>query len=245
MPRLLELFSGTGSIGKAFRQAGWEVVSLDMDLKAGATITADFMGWDWTQMSFEDLVKSKGLPLEGCCGFTTPPNPEDACKYFDCIWASPPCTHYSIARTNAKTPRDLEGSDRLVQRVLDCIEYFKPTTWFFENPQTGYLKGRRVVEGLRYKDVSYCVFGFPYRKPTRIWTNSDWEPAAMCTRACPCEISRETGRHPMTAQRAPTKVGGVRRPSCEDKCTQDQLYSMPPALCAEICNEATRALALP
>ena len=218
MPRLLELFSGTGSIGKAFREAGWEVVSLDMDLKAGATITADFMGWDWTQC---------------------------ACKYFDCIWASPPCTHYSIARTNAKTPRDLEGSDRLVQRVLDCIEYFKPTTWFFENPQTGYLKGRRVVEGLRYKDVSYCVFGFPYRKPTRIWTNSDWEPAAMCTRACPCEISRETGRHPMTAQRAPTKVGGVRRPSCEDKCTQDQLYSMPPALCAEICNEATRALALP
>jgi hypothetical protein len=218
MPRLLELFSGTGSIGKAFREAGWEVVSLDMDLKAGATITADFMGWDWTQF---------------------------ASNYFDCIWASPPCTHYSIARTNARTPRDLEGSDRLVQRVLDCIEYFKPTTWFFENPQTGYLKGRRVVEGLRYKDVSSCVFGFPYRKPTRIWTNSDWEPAAMCTRACPCEISRETGRHPMTAQRAPTKVGGARRPSCEDKCTQDQLYSMPPALCAEICNEATRALALP
>ena len=219
MPRLLELFSGTGSIGKAFREAGWEVVSLDMDLKAGATITADFMGWDWTQF---------------------------ASKYFDCIWASPPCTHYSIARTNAKTPRDLEGSDRLVQRVLDCIEYFKPTTWFFENPQTGYLKGRRVVEGLRYKDVSYCVFGFPYRKPTRIWTNlDDWEPPAMCCRARPCEVSRETGRHPMTAQRAPTKVGGVRRPSCEDKCTQDQLYSMPPALCAEICNEATRALALP
>ena len=219
MPRLLELFSGTGSIGKAFRQAGWEVVSLDMDLKAGATITADFMGWDWTQF---------------------------ASNYFDCIWASPPRTHYSIARTNAKTPRDLEGSDRLVQRVLDCIEYFKPTTWFFENPQTGYLKGRRVVEGLRYRDVSYCVFGFNYRKPTRIWTNlDDWEPPAMCCRARPCEVSRETGRHPMTAQRAPTKVGGVRRPSCEDKCSQDQLYSMPPGLCAEICTEATRVLALP
>jgi hypothetical protein len=231
MPRLLELFSGTGSIGKAFAEAGWEVVSLDMDPKAKATITADFMQWDYRCYEFI-------TPHEGCSENTT--------THFDCIWASPPCTHYSIARTTAKTPRDLEGSDLLVQRVLDCIAYFKPKTWFFENPQTGYLKGRRVVEGLRYKDVSYCVFGFPYRKPTRIWTNlDDWEPAAMCTRACPCEVSRETGRHPMTAQRAPTKVGGVRRPSCEDKCTQDQLYSMPPALCAEICNEATRALSLP
>ena len=29
------------------------------------------------KMTFEDLVKSKGLPLEGCCGFATPPNPGD------------------------------------------------------------------------------------------------------------------------------------------------------------------------
>lgn len=29
------------------------------------------------KMSFGDLVKLKGLPAEGCCGFTTPPNPDD------------------------------------------------------------------------------------------------------------------------------------------------------------------------
>ena len=113
MPRLLELFSGTGSVGKSFLDLAnpWEVVSLDMDPKSGASIVGDFMHWNWD-------VFPKG--------------------HFDCVWASPPCTHYSIARTTARTPRDIEGSNRLVARVLQCIEYFMPTTWFMENPQTGY-----------------------------------------------------------------------------------------------------------
>ena len=29
------------------------------------------------KLTFEELVKAKGLPLEGCYGFVTPPNPED------------------------------------------------------------------------------------------------------------------------------------------------------------------------
>ena len=103
--RLLELFSGTGSIGKAFEEEGWEVISLDIDPKSGACIIANFMDWEYS-------MYPKG--------------------YFDAIWASPPCTHYSIARTTASTPRDLEGSDNLVQRVLDVIEFFQIKIWAFE-----------------------------------------------------------------------------------------------------------------
>ena len=45
MPRLLELFLGTGSVGRAFAELGWKVVSLDFDPKAGSTICANVCSW--------------------------------------------------------------------------------------------------------------------------------------------------------------------------------------------------------
>ena len=49
-PRLLELFSGTGSIGIAFKAQGWEVTSVDSDLRAHATAYADIAGWDCSSL---------------------------------------------------------------------------------------------------------------------------------------------------------------------------------------------------
>ena len=106
MPRLLELFSGTGSIGRAFIRHGWEVVSIDIDAKMQPTICADLLAFDYRSLGGS----------------------------FDCVWASPPCTQYSIARSKAKTPRYLEGADALVRRALDIIQHFRPAAFFVENP---------------------------------------------------------------------------------------------------------------
>ena len=200
--RLLELFAGTGSIGKAFKKQGWDVVSLDLNPKAGATITADILTWDFT-------VFEKG--------------------HFDAIWSSPCCTHFSRARTTARTPRNLEWADSLVAKTIEIIEFFQPKVYAWENPASGLLKDREVVSGIPWKDVTYCRYGFLYRKPTRIWTSSKlWQPRPMCTRGNPCEHMVD-GRHLMSAQRGPSKGKGP-----QDRCSLSQLFSMPPELCQEL-----------
>ena len=196
MPRLLELFSGTGSIGKIFRARGWEVVSVDCDPKMNPTIVADIATFNYRMLGGR----------------------------FDALWASPPCQMYSIARSKAKTPRDLEGSDRLVQKVKDMIDFFHPTFWVFENPQSGLLKGRRVVEGIPYVDVDYCMYSWPYRKRTRIWTNATGQ---RWTRLCEHDCEASDGNcHTNWAQKAGQHRG--------DKFTREELYAMPPLLCEEI-----------
>ena len=111
MPLLLELFSGTGSIGRAFQARGWDVFSVDIDKSSNPTLVADVLSLQPDQL---------------------PP-------IVDLIWASPPCTHYSRARTKAKTPRDLEGSDALVNKVLELVSHYR-ADFFTENPHSVLFK---------------------------------------------------------------------------------------------------------
>ena len=54
--RLLELFSGTGSMGRAFEELGWEVTSLDVDSKASPTICADICSWEPLPKGYFDMI---------------------------------------------------------------------------------------------------------------------------------------------------------------------------------------------
>jgi len=208
MPRLLELFSGTGSIGRAFRGRGWEVVSLDVDPKSNPTICGDILEWD-----------EKTYPKD----------------HFKFIWASPLCTFYSRARTLRKsTEEELAYADSLVQKTLQIIKYYG-AHWAFENPQTGRLKNRVFMQELNlpFKDVTYCKYGARYKKTTRIWNSlgEHWQPKPICCKDSRCEHF-EFGVHPATAQRGPCFKMGQRVPEGCHK--QNELYHIPAALCDEI-----------
>jgi site-specific DNA-cytosine methylase len=188
--RALELFSGTGSVGRALRAAGWEVISLDLLPKFRPSICCDILDWDYKQW------------------------PQG---HFDFIWASPPCTQYSRARTTAHTPRDLEGADAIVQRTLDIIEWYQPRAWLMENPATGLLTKRSVVAGLPYRDVTYCRYGARYQKATRLWgACPNFKPKHCRDQRC----ESWCGGHPEDAQRFTQKL--------------ETLYALPPRLCQEI-----------
>ena len=200
--RLLELFSGTGSVGRGFRDQGWEVLSLDVDPRSRADVLSNIMEWDYKQF---------------------------APGHFDCVWASPPCTEYSVARTTAKLPRNLWLADNLVQRALDIVAYFKPTVWWLENPHTGLLKTRPMMAGLPMQIVDYCMYGSPYRKRTALWGNAD-ASFKLCDKKCSAFVD---GKHAMTAQRR-TSEG-------DHAFTLDELHALPGALVEEV-ERVTRSL---
>jgi len=218
MPRLLELFCGTKSVGRAFEALGWEVVSVDILASFDPTLVADIKTWD-----------PSCFPV----------------GHFAAIHASPPCTEYSAARTTAKRPRDLEGSDELVQKTMQIVEYLKPLVWIMENPWTGLLRKRPFMEALepRMRVISYCKYGLPYRKHTSIWTNLGkfWEHRPKCCAASPCGKIVE-GRHPATAQQGPSRHTD-KSVKVNDTFTQQQLYAFPPELCEELAQASDDAVA--
>jgi len=180
MVKVLELFSGTGSVGKCCKTLGWEVVSVDMILPADHK--CDIMDFDYKQYDKDD---------------------------FDIVWGSPPCQSYSALQNCWKgrirdgkvfTQEDIDNmmneADKLVLKSFEIIDYFNPSLWFLENPQTGRLKQRDIMKDIPYYDVSYCMYSdWGYEKKTRIWTNKkDWNNL-ICDKSGACGNMLENKKH--------------------------------------------------
>ena len=195
--RTLELFSGTGSVGNVCKALGMDVVSLDRDMPAD--IRTDIMNSDYTTYKPKD---------------------------FDVLWAPPPRTKYSMAKTTGV--RKIEEANKISQRTIEIIRYFDPQYWIIENPQTGKLKEQKFMTDLPFKDVDYCKYGMPYRKRTRLWNNAEcWAPRPLCRKDCD-NMSDNGRQHKETAQRRPPDGREGRR------FKQEELYKVPESLISEI-----------
>jgi len=181
---VLELFAGSRSIGIQAEKLGMNVFSSDINDFKGINYVVNILEFDVNKVPFEP----------------------------DIIWASPPCTCFSVASIGhhwtggkgAYIPKT-DGAKlglELVKKTIEIIEYFKPTFWFMENPR-GILRKLPVVQGLRKNTVTYCQYGDERMKPTDIWTNSIlWEPRPMCKNGDPCHVSAPRGSRTGTQGRS-------------------------------------------
>ena len=171
--KVLELFAGSRSFSKVAEEMGME------------TFTSDFNSFDKIDYVVDILNFNINL---------IPFKP-------DIIWASPPCTTFSIAScyhhwNKDKTPKTKEckkGID-IVKKTLEIINILKPKYWYIENPR-GLLRKMEFMQNVGIRNtVTYCQYGDNRMKPTDIWTNNkNWKPRKMCKNGMPCHESAPRG----------------------------------------------------
>lgn len=185
--KVLELFAGTRSIGKAFEARGHEVFSVEWDKKfENIDLYADI-----GTLAAQDILGRFGRP--------------------DVIWASFDCATFSIAAISHHRRKNPETGnldpvsdyakfcDEVDQHVLALIKELQPTFYFIENPRGG-LRKMTWMQGLPRYTITYCQYELDKpanerrMKPTDIWTN---HPAPgfkpMCKNGDPCHARAPRG----------------------------------------------------
>lgn len=178
--RVLELFAGTRSIGKAFEKHGHEVYSIEWN--------KDFENIDW----YEDIGKITAQDII------------DRFGHPDVIWASPDCTSYSLAAISHHRVKNKETGnldpitdyakfcDKVNAHVIDLIHELNPKYFFIENPRGG-LCNMTFMQGIPKYLVTYCQYGDTRMKPTHIFTNYPNPQFKHCKNGDPCHEKAPRG----------------------------------------------------
>lgn len=199
--KILELFSGRESFSKVARELGHETFTIDIDEQFNPDLCIDILNFDVSML------------------------PEKF-QHPDFIWASPPCTTFSVASIsthwkggkNAYIPKSKESEIglRILEKTKEIIKELNPTFYVIENPR-GVM--RKFMPEMNRQTVTYCQYGDKRMKPTDIWTNINWT-GRRCKNKEKCHVSAPRG----------SKTGTQGLKNAIERSI------IPPKLCLEILN---------
>ena len=149
--KVLELFAGTRSIGKAFEEKGHTVYSIEWNKEFENIDQYEDIG----KITANDILVRFGRP--------------------DVIWASPDCTSYSVSAISHHRKKEADGNlaplteyakfcDNVNKHVVDLIKELKPKYYFIENPMGRVQKNEFCA---RYSKIySYILSVWRYKNET-------------------------------------------------------------------------------
>ena len=178
--KVLELFAGQRSFTKVAQSPKFDFNTYTTDNQPFANID---QVCDIFNFNLNDCIKAlRGVP--------------------DIVWASPPCTTFSVAsfgyhwypNRKPKTKKAQNGI-KIIKKTVELIKYMKKLNpnlkYVIENPR-GMLRKLDLIPFERYT-VTYCQYGDKRMKPTDIWTNINWKPKPMCKNGQPCHEAAPRG----------------------------------------------------
>ncbi len=207
MALFIELYCGGGNMSSAFKNSGFDILSVDIRKRIGTC----------EPVLQKDILKIKPGELTRLCK-----------KYAAqdiILWASPPCPVFSHAAGNRYfengklRPELAKKSTKHIKKVMRIIDELQPLFWFIENPR-GHLRYCKffvdwiVKRQAMIKELTYSSYGLEFPKPTNLFTNAlNYTPRPLT----------EWGK-------------GAKYPGQMNNLTTCQRQQIPPALCEEICN---------
>ena len=196
----MELFAGSCSFSKVAKKLGWNTFTTDWEQYGAIDYVADILEFDYNKIPYD----------------------------VDVIWASPPCTTFSVASighhwTKHRVPKTKEAEIGLeiLNKTLKIIESVDPKFWVIENPR-GMMRKVPVMDKYNHylQTPWYCQYGETRAKPTDIWSNIKWVPRS-------CKNGNPNCHHERAPRGSRTGTQGIKgahlrsvvpRELCEDIC---------------------------
>jgi hypothetical protein len=205
MIKILELFAGSQSFSKQAKLKNYDTFTSDWKEFNGIDYAVDILKFDINKLPWKP----------------------------DVIWASPPCTTFSIASCGTHwTPEKEPKTDackegiKIVKKTVEIIKELNPKYFIIENPR-GLLRKLNLIDIGKLNTIWYCQYGDERAKPTDLWTNiKSWTPRPVCWNG------NKDCHH------APAPRGS--RTGTQGRSNPYERSKVPNELCIEILNEVSK-----